>query len=172
MPRSDHTITRGIGGHQRAYRGKTDDWLTPPEIIAALGQFDLDPCCPEHMPWATASLMLWHGGLTEPWAGRVWVNPPYGPETGKWLRRLADHGDGIALIFARTETDMFHRYVWDRAAACLFLRGRITFCLVDGSRSRFNSGGPSVLVAYGFRNADALRTCGLAGKFISLRGDE
>ena len=34
----------GIGSHTRAVRGRTDDWLTPPEIIAALGRFDLDPC--------------------------------------------------------------------------------------------------------------------------------
>jgi hypothetical protein len=37
---------QGIGGHHRPYRGQTDEWLTPPEIIAALGQFDLDPCSP------------------------------------------------------------------------------------------------------------------------------
>ena len=31
----------GIGGHQRT-RGRTDEWLTPPAIVRALGPFDLD----------------------------------------------------------------------------------------------------------------------------------
>lgn len=49
------------------------DWVTPPEIIAALGPFDLDPCCPPTMPWATAAKHFHqgeHDGLTEPWSGR------------------------------------------------------------------------------------------------------
>ena len=33
---------KGIGGHQRAFEGKTDEWLTPPKIIQSLGEFDLD----------------------------------------------------------------------------------------------------------------------------------
>lgn len=45
---------KGIGGHQRAYKGKTDEWLTPPEIIRKLGPFDLDPCSPVKRPWETA----------------------------------------------------------------------------------------------------------------------
>jgi len=35
---------KGIGGHTKAYRGATDDWITPPHIVGALGRFDLDPC--------------------------------------------------------------------------------------------------------------------------------
>jgi hypothetical protein len=40
----------GIGSHTRAFRGKTDCWLTPPEIIRALGPFDLDPCAAPSQP--------------------------------------------------------------------------------------------------------------------------
>ena len=35
-------------------------WLTPPEVIRALGRFTLDPCCPPVMPWRTADKMLTH----------------------------------------------------------------------------------------------------------------
>ena len=42
-----------MGGHQAATMG-TDEWLTPPEIIKALGPFDLDPCSPITRPWDTA----------------------------------------------------------------------------------------------------------------------
>lgn len=57
-------------------------WLTPPEIIRALGEFDLDPCCPPAMPWSTAKKMVCRpdDGLAVTWEGRVWLNPPYGRE--------------------------------------------------------------------------------------------
>lgn len=165
------STTTGIGGHQRAYRGEKDEWLTPPEVIRALGTFDLDPCAPVVRPWdmALAHFTTEDDGLAKRWAGRVWLNPPYGPETGKWLKRLADHGDGIALTFARTETVMFFDQVWDRADALLFLRGRLHFYHSDGTRAQHNSGAPSVLVAYGRKNADRLLASSLDGKFVRLK---
>ena len=86
-----------------------------------------------------------------PWHGLVWLNPPYGREAGAWLNRLALHGAGIALVFARTETRSFFDNVWPHAQGLLFLRGRLTFHRPDGSASPkgYNSGGPSVLIAYG-----------------------
>ncbi|MEW4569339.1 DNA N-6-adenine-methyltransferase [Tautonia sp. JC769] len=161
--------SRGMSGHHRPNRGATDTWLTPPELIRALGPFDLDPCCPPVMPWATAkrSYALPHqDGLTLPWSGRVWLNPPYGPEVGRWLDRLAGHGNGIALIFARTETEQFHRCVWERADACLFLKGRLHYHHPDGTRAPFNAGAPSVLVAYGPANRETLQRCQLPGAFV------
>jgi hypothetical protein len=99
----------------------------------------------------------------------VWLNPPYGPETGKWLKRLADYGRGTALIFARTETEMFFSHGWERADAMLFLRGRLHFHRLNGERAKMNAGAPSVLIAYGAADAAALESAGLAGKFVRLR---
>jgi hypothetical protein len=157
-----------IGGHHSAIALK-DEWLTPPEIIEALGSFDLDPCAPRDRPWSTAAAhySLEDDGMSREWVGRVWCNPPYGRETGKWLARCAAHGNAIALIFARTETEMFFSHVWLRAAGMLFLEGRLHFHHVDGSRAAANSGAPSVLVAYGTRNAEVLRGCGLQGAFVN-----
>lgn len=164
------TTSKGIGGHQRAYQGKTDEWLTPPDLLAKLGPFDLDPCSPINRPWPTAAehYTVEDNGLMKPWRGTVYTNPPYGPETGKWLARLADHGNGIALIFARTETEMFHRWGWERADAMLFLRGRLHFHYVTGERAKANAGGPSVLLAYGKEMAERLRTCGIEGHYVPL----
>ncbi len=158
-----------IGGHQNPVM-KNDEWLTPPHIIEALGVFDLDPCSPIDRPWATAAnhYTLEDNGLNKDWAGRVWCNPPYGLEAAKWLSRLADHGRGIALIFARTETRMFFKEVWPKASAVLFIEGRLYFHYVDGSRAKANSGAPSVLVAYGAGEAKALKNCGIAGQYIDL----
>lgn len=160
-----------MGNHQSA-RMMKDEWLTPPEILEKLGRFDLDPCAPvpNNRPWDTARqhFSVLDDGLSREWFGRVWCNPPYGREAEKWLARLADHGNGIALIFARTETRMFFSQVWPKARGMLFIEGRLHFHHVDGSRAAANSGAPSVLVAYGENNAAALRDCGIAGRFIAL----
>lgn len=166
------TLTRGIGGHHRGFRGRTDTWLTPPDLIRKLGPFDLGPCCPAEMPWQTAKAMIhWpNDGLAAEWAGSVWLNPPYGPRTGSWLRKLAAHGNGMALIFARTETADFHEHVWRKANALLFLSGRLHFHRADGTRASASAGGPSVVVAYGMDMALRLRLADLTGHYIGLRG--
>ena len=158
-----------IGGHQSA-RMKNDEWLTPPEILRKLGAFDLDPCSPVDRPWETAGrhYTILDDGLKQDWSGRVWLNPPYGLEAAKWLRRLVDHGNGIALIFARTETEMFFEHVWNAATALLFIKGRLYFHYVDGRRAAANSGAPSVLVAYGLNNGESLAQSGIEGRMVWL----
>ncbi|WP_454751631.1 DNA N-6-adenine-methyltransferase [Cupriavidus necator] len=148
---------------------KNDEWLTPPEIVRALGTFDLDPCAPIVRPWDTAAnhYTIEDDGLAQAWHGRVWCNPPFGREAVKWLRRMAEHGNGIALIPARTETAMFYECVWGIADAVLFLKGRPHFHFVDGRRADFNSGAPICLVAYGEDNAEALRASGLGFYVVS-----
>lgn len=161
---------KGIGGHQRAYEGANDEWLTPPDILKALGEFDLDPCCPIVPPWKTAKKQFNKNdnGLIQPWEGRVFCNPPYGPETTFWLEKLAAHGNGIALIFARTETAMFFAHVWNKAHGILFIEGRLYFYDVNGNRAKNNSGAPSCLVAYGEDNAICLEKSEIAGKYVKL----
>lgn len=168
---ADYLLSKGIGGHHRGYKGRTDEWLTPPELLKKLGTFDLDPCAPVDRPWDTAAAhyTIEDDGLAQPWRGRVYCNPPYGPEMIRWLARLAEHSNGIALIFARTETDAFHRYVWPKASGVLFLRGRINFYNVKGERATANAGGPSVLIAYGAENATALAGIDSLGKFVDLK---
>lgn len=146
-----------------------EDWLTPPQIIRALGQFDTDPCSPIGRPWDTAKVhyTALDNGLLKPWAGRVWMNPPYGDQTENWMRRLAEHGNGIALIFARTETKSFHPWVWDYASATLWIKGRLRFFTKEG-REGGMAGAPSVLVSYGQENAEALLASGIKGAFVPL----
>lgn len=146
-----------LSSHQSAAM-KNDEWLTPPEILQPLGAFDLDPCAPIIRPWSTAAqhYTMLDDGLSKLWRGRVWCNPPFGREAVKWLRRMAHHGNGIALIPARTETAMFYECVWGVAHAVCFIKGRPHFHYVDGRRAPFNSGAPICLVAYGDSNADCL----------------
>jgi len=153
--------------HERVSDGK-DEWLTPPELIKALGVFDLDPCSPIVRPWDTAleHYTIEDDGLMLPWEGRVWLNPPYGRMTTKWMEKMARHNDGIALIFARTETATFTKYVWPVADSVLFLDYRLTFCHVTGKQADNSGGAPSCLIAYGSQNTQALIDSKLTGTIV------
>jgi hypothetical protein len=142
----------GLSAHQSAASASCD-WLTPPEWIDALGgPFDLDPCASVRQPWPTAAEQWTEGGLDKQWRGFVWLNPPYGGYAviAPWLRRMADHNNGIACIPARTETRAWHEFVWPQALLILFARGRPTFRKpITGEPGKWNSGAPIALVAYG-----------------------
>lgn len=152
-------------GAQRPAKGT--DLLTPPCLLAALGAlrparggawalgtdpYDLDPCTSARQPWPTARAMYTahEDGTQQPWHGEIWLNPPYGAELYSWLARLAAHGSGTALLFARTDTKGFHAHVWGRADAVFFLEGRLFFHEpVTGYQMPYNAGSPLVLAAYG-----------------------
>lgn len=161
-----------IGSHQ-ACIGKSQTHLTPRWILDSLGPFDCDPCAAESMPWETASRMiaLPENGLSADWHGRVWMNPPFDRRVvGEWVRKFFDHGNGICLLHARTETDWFQP-VWERADGILFLRKRVKFCDETGREAEANSGAPVVLAAVGeitpeMTNYGALVRSGLDGWMV------
>ena len=155
---------------ERSKNGK-DEWLTPPFILQALGVFDTDPCSPIVRPWDTAKkhYTIQDNGLLQPWEGRVWCNPPYGTQTRLWLKRMRDHQNGIALIFARTETKNFFDYIWNDADGIMFLAGRLTFYNTDGTKAKNSAGSPSCLVAYGKYNIEAIAHSNIMGKLIYLK---
>ena len=148
----------------------TDDWYTPPAVLNCLPAFDMDPCVPLQgpSPWqrVTTTFDAADDGLSVPWAGHVWLNPPYS-DPGPWMERLADHGDGIALVFARTDTGWWHDYVWGRADLLLFVRRRLRFVepTETPGRKASNAPAPSVLVAYGQWAVRSLRSSGIPGAF-------
>ena len=153
--------------HKGGKAGK-DEWLTPPEIIKDLGPFDLDPCAPITRPWDTAKnhFNILDNGLLRPWEGFVWLNPPYGKEAASWLQRLKGHNNGIALIFARTETNNFFTNIWEDASGLLFIKGRLRFYHVTGERGG-PAGAPSVLVSYGPEGLERLKKSTIKGKLIT-----
>lgn len=169
---TDHAAREAMGSHQSA-SGGSDEWLTPPDLLAAVGAFDLDPCAPVNRPWDTAAAhyTIQDDGLRQPWTGRVWLNPPYA-NAGKWLARLAEHGTGTAILFARTETRLWFDDVWPKATGLLFLRGRVRFHAVTGKPGVWTGGAPSVLVAYGHDDAQVLASNPWPGHYVTLRGGE
>lgn len=160
---------KGVGGHQSA-NITTNEWLTPPEVLAKLGPFDLDPCSPVNRPWDTAKThyTILDNGLVKPWFGRVWLNPPYGDLMTAWLKLMSEHGNGLTLIFNRSDRNDVHDYCLAKADSMLLVRQRFTFYRTDGTLADSNGGAPNVFFSYGEMNAQALEECGIKGRHIPL----
>lgn len=99
------------------------DWRTPKAFYDGLDaefHFDHDPC-----PYP-ASL----DGLVMPWGRRNFVNPPYGRQVGKWVRRgweVSQEGNLVVMLLAsRTDTQWFHDYILGQAEI-RFIKGRLHF---------------------------------------------
>lgn len=159
-------IEAGWGHGGQIYKGSSVEWYTPPRIFTALGlEFDLDPAAPKGgVPWIPARehYSIEDNGLDRLWHGRVWLNPPYGRESAVWVDRLAQHGNGVALVFARTDTAWGQRSIRAADAVCL-IAGRLSFVAGAGASQAkgHNAGAPSMLLGYGDTCADAVLRCGL-----------
>lgn len=141
-------VARGLAVH---FTSETPEWLTPPEVIAAvrsaLGGIDLDPCSNTGTPNVPARRHFTEkdDGLAREWSGRVYMNPPYGGVIAQWVSKLRDEFDAgrvkaaIALVPARTDTEWFSTF---RDCVLCFVRGRLRF-----SNSEASAPFPSV-VAY------------------------
>ena len=136
--------------HERPV-GATVEWYTPPSLFGALGiRFDLDPASPgaDLVPWLPASKHYTRDddGLVQPWHGRVWLNPPYGPALPLFVDRMCEHGNGIMLTASRTETRWWQKAA-NSADAVVLLRERIHFIRDDDLQAR--SSHASTLFAWG-----------------------
>ncbi len=144
--------------------------LTPPNVIFNLGgDFDLDPCAASGHNTAINSYYKKDDGLNKRWFGRVWLHPPKN-KTGEFLEKLKDHGNGIALIQAKTKEKWFQELVLNDADAVLFKKGNMTLTREDNSS--VSPGISYAFVAYGFRNVIALQNAhrlgAIKGRLIIL----
>lgn len=144
--------------------GESDEWYTPPEIFKELGLwFDLDPCSPGRGHWVPASNVFTKAddGLQQPWAGLVFMNPPFGGRNAHvpWVEKFYKHGNGIAIARAYTSSAWFQDWV-PLFDAALFPRGKTKFIRPDGSPGKAPSHG-IVLLAAGEVAEAALRCSGL-----------
>jgi hypothetical protein len=148
--------------------GATSEWFTPKSVFDAIGiQFGLDAA---HPGWdnphccvpAQRIFTVRDDGLRQPWHGLVWLNPPFGGRRGQvpWLRKFFDHGDGIALVAARTSADWFHSIVTPNAQLMLFPNGKTKFVRPNGSIGK-EPGTGVVLIGMGKIACAALLKSGL-----------
>lgn len=151
---------------------ENDEWYTPKEIIQSLGEFDLDPATSLKAYKMNGSAKNYftveENGLEHIWEGRIWLNPPYSnPLIQQFLKKMAEHNNGIALVFAKVEAKWFHDIVLHHATAIKFLYDRIRFYKPDGTQGMQPRNG-SMLIAYGKENTEILMNNTLKGKFLHL----
>jgi DNA N-6-adenine-methyltransferase (Dam). len=151
---------------------ENDEWYTPSEIIRSLGEFDLDPASSKDAFRLNRSAKTIYtaqdNGLLQPWSGRIWLNPPYSnPLLQNFLKKMAEHNRGIALVFSKIEAKWFHDIVFEYATAVKFLYNRIQFYKPDGTKGMQPRNG-SMLVAYGKEDAEILSKNSIRGKFLYL----
>ncbi len=115
-------------------------WSTPQPVLDSLcrvvgNRFDLDPCASRqkrHRIHARRYLTEDDDGLSQPWHGHVYINPPYGPQIALWTAKAMDEVTArradvvIGLVPARTDTRWWHTSIAGRSDVWL-LRGRLAF---------------------------------------------
>lgn len=151
-------------------QSKSVEWYTPDWVFAELGlEFDLDPSSPFDMETAVPAktkYTIFDDGLSKPWFGRVWLNPPYGRDTPFWIRRMIDHGNGVALVFSRTDA-AWCQEAMRAATAMLFMAGRVDFVPGrENQHKKSRSGAGTVMFAFGAECAAALERMSNRGVFI------
>ena len=115
------------------FSSKTDLWETPQEFFDELDRefhFDLDCCAlPENAKCARYYTPE-QDGLSQPWKGICWCNPPYGREIVEWVARAylesVAGATVVMLLPARTDTRWFPAYLHGKAEV-RFVKGRLKF---------------------------------------------
>lgn len=116
------------------YSSKKVEWETPQPIFDFINKewhFDVDVCAlPENAKCDTYYTPD-QDGLKQIWLGVCWMNPPYGRDIAKWMRKAyntakSNHGTVVALVHARTDTKWWHDYAM-KATYIIFIKGRLKF---------------------------------------------
>ena len=135
------------------FSSASQEWGTPQDLFDQLnrefGPFDLDAAanvinqkCDRYYSKNDDALSV------EKWDGeRIWLNPPYGRELGKWVEKAEEqahiYGKRVVMLLpARTDTKWWHKYVSD-ADVVRFIKGRLKF---EGAKS--SAPFPSVIVVF------------------------
>ena len=121
------------------YSSEKNSWPTPKKLFDELNKeylFDLDPCATHENALCPYYYTKEDDGLSLPWIGTVFMNPPYGREIGKWVIKAHEENKKgccvVCLLPARTDTAWFHDYCLKHEV--IFLRGRL--CFGDDKKKR------------------------------------
>ena len=118
------------------FSSKTDEWETPQRLFDLLDaefNFTLDVCATEENKKVKHFFSKEDNGLSQSWGENTcWMNPPYGRQIGKWVKKANDEAtEGckvVCLLPARTDTRWFHDQIYENSKAEIrFLKGRLKF---------------------------------------------
>ena len=151
----------------------TIEWYTPPDIIerarALLGAIDLDPASSDvAQRWIQATTYYTAESAQRPWAGRVWLNPPF-DDTPAWVDRLDSeyiHGDVTAAVLLVNSAPgyIWWEDLWRRRPICM-LRERLSFWTPEGKEGGQAKKGTTIAY-YGDDVATFRRTFSAIGRVI------
>ncbi len=132
------------------FSSKTDDWATPQAFFDEINlEFGLhwDVCATKENSKCGFFYDEKRDGLKQDWNGkRCWMNPPYGREIGKWVKKASEARGGVVvcLLPARTDTKYFHEYIYKNPLATIrFIKGRLKF-----GNSKNSAPFPSMIVIF------------------------
>ena len=116
------------------FSSNSNEWATPKSLFDTLDEeflFTLDPCATKDNAKCSKFYTQEDDGLSQNWSNeRVFMNPPYGREIGKWVKKACEESlKGavvVCLIPARTDTKYYHDYIFPYAKI-KFIKGRIKF---------------------------------------------
>lgn len=133
FPTSDTDENKSTPRRSVHFSCATSEWETPQflfeELSRTYGGFTLDPCATRQNAKCGCFFTREDDGLSQPWHGKVFVNPPYGRDIGRWVRKAFEESMRGALVVcllpARTDTGWWQDYA--KRGHIHFLRGRLRF---------------------------------------------
>ncbi|AFH21573.1 hypothetical protein OSG_eHP4_00155 [environmental Halophage eHP-4] len=117
---NEHTVV------DAATKQETDEWASPRELVeplnTAVNGFDLDPCSgAEVSPFADKTYTESDNGLSQPWSGIVWVNPPYSAMdtwTEKAIAEIENTGTICYLCKGDSSTEWWQTAAQEATVIC------------------------------------------------------
>lgn len=114
------------------FSSKTDLWATPADFFDTINNefnFTVDVCANSENAKCTTFFTIEDDGLKQKWKGVCWMNPPYGREIGRWMKKAYDSSLSgatvVCLVPARTDTAWWHDYAMK--GEYRLIRGRLKF---------------------------------------------
>jgi phage N-6-adenine-methyltransferase len=114
------------------FSSKTDLWATPQtfyEKYNTIYNFTLDVCASKDNAKCAVYYDIEANGLSQSWHGVCWMNPPYGRDIGKWMKKAYESSlqgaTVVCLVPSRTDTKWWHEYAMQGQIE--FIKGRLKF---------------------------------------------
>lgn len=114
------------------FTSNTCEWSTPQDLFDKLNSefnFELDVCASKENHKCERYFTKEDDAFLNKWSGRIWCNPPYGRDIGRWVEACANHNNiSVMLLPVRTDTKWFHKFIYNNPNAKIrFIKGRLKF---------------------------------------------
>lgn len=138
------------------FSSASTEWATPQWLFDELDDefhFTLDVCATPENAKCKQYFTKQDDALAQEWAGVVWCNPPYSRKLTPWVKKAYESAQSgatvVMLLFARTDTQWFHEYIYNKAEI-RFIKGRLRF-----NDCGQNAPAPSMIVVFRGKGGDA-----------------